>query len=96
MPKGYVIVHVTVNDPERYSNYAAAGLGVLEKFGGKILVRGGRAETREGRLRDRHIIIEFDSFDKAVEWYESEQYAPALAIRKECADSDFVIVEGAG
>jgi uncharacterized protein (DUF1330 family) len=96
MPKGYVIVHVTVNDTENYSNYAAAGLGVLEEFGGKILVRGGKAEVREGQLRDRNIVIEFASFDKAVEWYESEQYAPALAIRKECADSDFVIVEGAG
>ena len=95
MPKGYVIVHVTVNDAENYPKYAAAGLGVLEQYGGRLLVRGGKAEVREGKLRDRHIVIEFDSFDKAVDWYESKEYASALALRQQYAESDLVIVEGA-
>ena len=95
MPKGYVIVHITVNDVENYPKYAAVGLDVLKSYGGRLLVRGGNAETREGQLRERHVVIEFESFDKAVAWYESEQYAPALALRKEYADSDLVIVEGA-
>ena len=94
MPKGYVILHVTVNDADNYSKYPAAGLQVLEQLGGKLLVRGGKAEMREGRLRDRHIVIEFESFDKAIEWYDSEQYASARALRKEYADTDLVIVEG--
>lgn len=95
MPKGYVIVHVTVNDAENYPTYAAAATEALKPYGGRFLARGGKADVREGQSRDRHVIIEFDSFDKAVEWYESEEYAPALAMRNAWADADFVIVEGA-
>lgn len=95
MPKGYVIVHVTVNDADNYPTYAAAASEALKPHGGRFLARGGKAEVREGESRARHVIIEFDSYDKAVAWYESEDYAPALAMRKAWADADLVIVEGA-
>ncbi len=95
MPKGYVIVHVTIHDADNYPTYAAAASEALKPHGGKFLVRGGKSETREGQSRDRHVIIEFDSYEQAVKWYESAEYAPALAMRMEYADADLVIVEGA-
>ena len=51
-------------------------------------------EGLEGQNRDRHVVIEFDSFEQALECYHSPEYAAALEIRKTCAESDVIVVEG--
>lgn len=95
MPKGYWVVHVSVNDMENYPTYVAATKPAMEKYGAKFLVRGGDGKVREGEMRPRHVVIEFESCARAVECYESAEYAPALALRKQYADTDLLIVEGA-
>ncbi|MFQ5626354.1 MAG: DUF1330 domain-containing protein [Methyloligellaceae bacterium] len=95
MPKGYWVVHISVNDAENYPSYVAATRPAMEKYGARFLVRGGEAQVREGQSRDRHVVVEFGSYEKAVQCYESEEYAPALALRNKYADTDLLIVEGA-
>lgn len=95
MAKGYWIGHIMVTQPEKYPEYAALAKPAVEKYGGRYLVRGGQAQLREGEARERHVVIEFDSYEKAVECYESEEYAQAMALRHKCSMADFVIVEGA-
>ena len=95
MPKGYWIVHVSVNDTENYPTYLEATKPAIEKYGAKFLVRGGEAQVREGEAKDRHVVIEFDSYEKAIECYDSPEYAPAKALRQQFADTDLVIVKGA-
>ncbi|GBE42292.1 hypothetical protein BMS3Bbin10_00351 [bacterium BMS3Bbin10] len=95
MPKGYWIVHVSVNDMENYPEYVAATAPAMEKYGARFLVRGGAAEVREGQSRDRHVVIEFESYARALECYGSAEYAPALELRNKYADTDLLIVEGA-
>ena len=57
---------------------------------------GGATETVEGDWKPkRMVIIEFESVARAREWYNSEEYAPALAIRLKAAKSRLIIVEGA-
>lgn len=92
--KGYWIAHVTVTDPERYPDYVAANAEAFEKFDARFLARGGEAVQPEGALGDRHVILEFESFEVAKACYHSQEYAKALDIRKTCAKSDLVIVEG--
>ena len=48
MPKGYVIVHAEVTNPEKWAEYVAKSKVALDKFGGKPIVRGGKAEIVEG------------------------------------------------
>ena len=65
MAKGYIIAHVSITDPERYPAYVAANAAAFEKYGATFKVRGGKYEALEGKTRDRHVVIEFDSFEKA-------------------------------
>lgn len=94
MPKGYWIAHVTVNNSDEYPKYVAAAKPAFEKYGAKFLARGGRHEAVEGPGRSRHVVIEFDSFEKAVECYRSPEYQVAVAIRQSCADGEILVVEG--
>lgn len=94
MAKGYWVVHITVTEPDRYPDYVAAATPAIEKFGGRFLIRGGKAQLREGEVRTRNVVVEFESYERAVECYESDDYAPALALRQQYALSDLIIAEG--
>lgn len=94
MAKGYWIAHVTVKDPEGYKKYVAANAAPLANYGGRFVVRGGAYETRGGPERQRHVVIEFDSFATAKACYDSPEYRAAAKLRDTYAEADVVIVEG--
>ena len=94
MAKGYWIVHITVTDPENYPKYLAADAAAFEKFDARFLVRGGRYQAVEGPARERHVVIEFESYERALACYRSEEYQAAAKLRRAYADSELVIVEG--
>ena len=94
MPKGYWIARVTVNDADMYPQYVRTALPAFQKYGAKFLARGGRHEAVEGEGRDRNVIIEFESFERAIACYRSPEYQAAVAIRQRCADGEFMVVEG--
>lgn len=94
LPKGYIIGHITVNDAEAYKEYVARDTPILTALGGTFIVRGGRAEVPEGQTEDRHVIIEFPSFEAAKVAYHDPDYQEVAKIRKANANSTFVLVEG--
>lgn len=94
MPKGYWMVHVTVTNPEKYAEYVRLDTPVVERFGGSFLVRGGTSEAPEAAQKDRHVVVEFPSYQAALDCYHSEDYQAAAKIRLAHSDSDIVIVEG--
>jgi uncharacterized protein (DUF1330 family) len=94
MPKGYWIVHVTVRNPEAYAEYVRLDTPVVQEFGGRFIVRGGRNSQPETPQRDRHVVVEFPDYDTALACYNSPGYQAAAAIRRANADSDIVIIEG--
>ena len=94
MAKGYWIAHVDVTDPEGYKEYQAANAVAFRKYGGRFLVRGGASELPVGKLRSRHVIIEFKDFATAVACYHSLEYGVAAEKRKGRSEMDLVIVEG--
>ncbi|MDE2363030.1 MAG: DUF1330 domain-containing protein [Hyphomicrobiales bacterium] len=94
MAKGYWIAHVDVSDPEAYKAYVAANAIAFSKYGGRFLVRGGKNEALEGKLRARHVVIEFESYENALACYRSPEYAAALKLRQPVSTGDFVVIEG--
>ena len=92
---GYVIVEVDVKDPEAYQEYKRLAEQAVAAFGGRFLVRGGRTETLEGDWEPKRIVIlEFESMERAKEWWHSEMYSTAKEIRYRTATSRLIVVEG--
>lgn len=94
MAKGYWIAQVDVNDPEGYKAYTHVIGAVLVPFGGRFLVRGGRREVVEGDARQRSVIIEFESYERALACYQSPEYHAIIPLRTGAAKVDLVVVEG--
>lgn len=94
MAKGYWIVRVDITDPVRYKDYIAANAKPLAKFGARFLVRGGTFENPEGGSRARNAVIEFPTYEAALECWKSPDYQRAIAIREPVSTADLVIVEG--
>lgn len=94
MPKGYWIARVDVADAERYKDYIAANAAAFAKHGARFLVRGGRFENLEGAARARNVVIEFPSYQAALDCWNSPEYRRALAIRQPVSTADVIIVEG--
>jgi uncharacterized protein (DUF1330 family) len=94
MTKGYWIARVDVADAERYKAYIAANAEPFRKYGARFLVRGGRFETPEGASRARNIVLEFPSYQAALDCWKSPEYQEAIKLRAPVSTIDLVIIEG--
>jgi uncharacterized protein (DUF1330 family) len=94
MPKGYVIVHAEVTNPEKWAEYVAKSKVALDKYQGKPLARGGRSQQVEGTGRPRNVILEFASYESAQAYATSPEYAAARKLREGAGVLDMVVVEG--
>jgi uncharacterized protein (DUF1330 family) len=92
--KGYWIGHIDVTDPEGYKEYMVADMMPFGKFRGRFLVRGGRREVTEGKVRSRTVVLEFPSYDTALACYRSSDYQEVKKLRDGRSEADLVIVEG--
>jgi uncharacterized protein (DUF1330 family) len=94
MSKGYWVAFADISDLEGYKAYMAENAKAFSKFGARFLVRGGRYEAAEGKPRSRTVVIEFPSYQAAVDCYHSPEYAKAKALRTGKSIMDLSIVEG--
>lgn len=94
MPKGYWIVRVDIADQEKYKAYVSANAEPLRKYGARFLVRAGRFENPEGGSRTRNAVIEFPTYEAAVECWHSAGYQQALKLRLPVSTADLIIIEG--
>lgn len=94
MPKGYWIARVDVSDPEKYKAYVQANAEPFKKFGAHFLVRAGRFENPEGSSRSRNVVIEFPSYQAALDCWHSPEYQAAMKLRLPASTGDIVIAEG--
>jgi uncharacterized protein (DUF1330 family) len=95
MPNGYWIARIVVTDTERYGAYAKVLPTVIERFGGRFLVAGGRFEAAEGEAKPRNVVNEFDDYEIARACWHSPEYVEVARLREGAAVVDVVIVEGA-
>jgi len=91
----YIVVEVTVNDPELYDQYKTLVPASIAAHGGKYLARGGAVRTLEGDWSpSRFVIVEFPTVEQAQTWWDSADYAAAKALRHKAATTQMLLVEG--
>jgi uncharacterized protein (DUF1330 family) len=91
----YLISQIEVHDPTGYEEYRKLVGPSLAKYGGKFVVRGGKIEVLEGTWTPKRVVIcEFESADRAREWYHSPEYKPAMDIRQKTASAQIIVVDG--
>ena len=94
MPKGYWIVRVDITDEQKYKAYIAANAEPLKKYGARFLVRAGRYENPEGTSRSRNAVIEFPTYQAALDCWKSPEYQEAIKLRQAVSTADLIIIEG--
>jgi uncharacterized protein (DUF1330 family) len=94
MAKGYwVSAHRNLPDPNRYAAYAKLAVPAIEKAGGRFLVRGiTKTAVENGLTGFNTVVIEFDSYEKAIAAYHSEDYQKAVTELGGTQDRDFRIM----
>jgi uncharacterized protein (DUF1330 family) len=91
----YVIGEIDVTDPATYQDYGKQVLPTIQKFGGRFVVRGGKAEALEGAAPKRMVVLEFPTLEQAQSWYRSAEYAPLIKLRQKASRGRLIVVEGA-
>ena len=92
---GYLIVEVEITDPQAYEKYRGIAPAILERYGGKIVVRGGRMESVEGGWSPKRLVVaQFPSYEQAQKFYHSPEYQQAVKLRLAAARCKGVLIEG--
>ena len=95
MAEAYMIIGVDVHDDEAFAPYAQQVPAMMAKYGGEVLVANDSFDVREGSFtRKRAVILKFPSMEQMTAFYDSEEYAPMIELRKSVSDGDVVLVEG--
>ena len=91
----YVIANVRVLDPETYKEYVKQSPTSITAHGGRFLARAGKAEALEGEVApNRVVILEFPSYERAREWWNSEMYRLPKALRQSASEASLILVDG--
>ncbi|MGB7542717.1 MAG: DUF1330 domain-containing protein [Burkholderiales bacterium] len=93
----YWVARSKINDPVEYRKYTDRVPGIVARFGGKVLARGGRHRIMEGPEKfHRFVVIEFPTFEQGVACFDSPEYQAAAALRRKngAGEVETVMVEG--
>jgi len=95
MPKAYwVATYRSIKNPDKLAAYAKLAGPAIQAAGGKFLVRGTPAKVYEGGLKERTVVSEWESLEKAIAAHDSPGYQEALRALGDGAERDLRIVEG--
>ena len=91
----YLLARVEVTDWDRYKEYTERTPEAIAKYGGKFIIRAGDMVTLEGPEETRRVVlIEFPTFEKAKEFYYSQEYQEAKKLREGAAIGQFLAIDG--
>ena len=81
--KAYVLVHLEVEDFDRYfAEYIPGVVEIFGKHGGQVLVATSEPDNVEGELSGNwHVVVEFPTMDAAKAWYADADYLPLRELR---------------
>lgn len=95
MPKGYLVVVENIHDQAGYDGYVAKAFPTILQYGGSPVVVHDDPNVLEGDWPwKRTVILEFESVEKAQEWYNSPEYQAVIGERLASADANAAIVGG--
>jgi len=93
----YWVARSKINDPVEYKKYTDQVPGIIARYGGKVLARGGRYQIMEGPDKfHRFVVIEFPTFEQGVACFQSKEYDDAAAFRRNGAGEVETIMVEAG
>lgn len=91
----YVIVEIEITDPVGYEEYKNLAGASVEKYGGKYIIRGGKAEVLEGNWNPKRLVVlQFESIQRAKEWLNCDEYREPRKMRHRTAKTNMIVVEG--
>jgi len=95
MPKAYWIsAYRRVTNPDKMAAYAKLAGPAITGGGGRFLARGEAAKVYELGIKERTVLIEFDSVAQAIATHDSPAYQAALVALGDGAEREIRIVEG--
>lgn len=95
MPKAYWIsVYRAVTNPDKLAAYAKLAGPAISGGGGRFLARGEPVKVYERGVKQRTVVIEFDSVEQAIATHDSPAYKAALDALGDGAEREIRILEG--
>ncbi|MGA7861402.1 MAG: DUF1330 domain-containing protein [Thermoplasmata archaeon] len=89
----YTILDIEWHDEAKAAEYRKLLGPTLEKYGGRTLVANA-PRVLEGEWNPRRVVImEFPNMEALQAWYQSEEHAPVIRLRREGAKSKMIAVE---
>ena len=92
----YMIVTAKIADRDAFiAGYGRAAGALVERFGGRYVLRGPGAQLLEGEFGDgaSMVISEWPDKDAALRFWNSAEYAEAKALRAGVADCQVLLIE---
>ena len=95
MAKGYwVVFYRSVSSPAALAQYAKPAEAAILAGGGRFLTRGTAAQVAEAGIKERSVVIEFDSLEQALETYQGPAYQAALKHLEGAVERDLRFLQG--
>ena len=93
--KAYYIITAKVHDFEKLKLYGEKTAPLTKKYGGKTIISDKSPENFEGEVQGNlNVVIEFPSKEKALGWYNDDEYSEAKRIRLEATETiSFLLIE---
>ncbi len=93
--KAYVIAQMNLKSKEGYKEYVDKVPSTIKNFGGEYIVRAGEFKSLEGNWNfTRNVVIKFPSYEKAIEWYNSDEYNKIKNLRLKNTEGNLIIIKG--
>ncbi len=95
-PKGYIFAELDVTDPRHFfDEYMPRVRPVLDKYQAKFLIATDTPKVIEGdRVVKRVVFIEFESPQRAHEFYYSKDYQDVIGYRFDSARTHLYMMDG--
>ncbi|HKY31974.1 MAG TPA: DUF1330 domain-containing protein [Candidatus Polarisedimenticolia bacterium] len=91
----YLIVDIEITHPERYAEYIKQAPASIARYGGRYLARAGRTQSLEGTWTPKRLVVlEFPTYERALEWWGCEDYSGPKALRQSASITNMVLIEG--
>lgn len=92
----YIVGRMNIQHRAWMEEYFSKVSLLVQKFGGRFLVRGGNPGALEGHepLPDAVFVVEFPSRERATAFWHSAEFAPLIRLRQSGSTLESFIVDG--
>ncbi len=92
-PAAYVVAKVTITDADTYRQYSAGFGAILRRYEGEMVAVSNDPTILEGEWPETlTVLLRFASREKALGWYNSDEYQELSKIRRAASTADFVLI----